>query len=111
MSASKLLPTGGTMTLLPPKAGLCQVCAVEHKPDAPHNAQSLYYGMRFKMLHDRDVTWSDAVAHCPPEVRAVWERELRKLKGWTETAEPIAELINADGTLAPAGCDRGGPFG
>lgn len=111
MTASKLLPTGGTMSLLPPAPGLCQVCAVQHKPDAPHNAQSLYYGMRFKMLHDRDVTWSDAVAHCSAEVRAFWERNLRELKGWSEAADPIAEPVNADGTLAAVECDRGGPHG
>ena len=99
------------MMLLPAKKGHCQVCAVQHPPEAPHNAQSLFYGMRFKGKYGRDVTWADAVAHCPDEVQNVWEAELRKRKAWTETPSPISEPINADGTLAAVECDRGGPFG
>lgn len=83
--------------LLPPKKGLCQVCAVDHPPENPHNAQSLYYGMRFKMLHGRDVTWADAVAHCGEPMREIWERELRRLNAWTEAAVPIAEPVDAAG--------------
>ena len=80
--------------LLPPKKGLCQVCAVEHPPEDPRNAESLYYAIRFKMLHGRDVTWADAVAHCGEAMRAFWERELRRSGSWTEAAVPIAEWGN-----------------
>lgn len=36
------------MHLMPPRAGLCAVCAHDHAADAPHNAQSLYWGVAFK---------------------------------------------------------------
>jgi hypothetical protein len=63
--------------LLPPPPGHCQTCAVMHAPDAPHNAQSLFYRMKFRMDHGREVTWHDAMAHCPDEVQAMWLTELR----------------------------------
>lgn len=79
------LDTGGVieerrnaMTLLPPGPGVCPVCAVDHAHDAPHNQQSLYYRMAFAFTHGRAPTWSDAMAHCAPDVRAVWRRELVK---------------------------------
>ncbi len=38
-----------TLKLLPPRPDVCQQCAVEHDPDEPHDLESLYYGMQFKM--------------------------------------------------------------
>ena len=34
--------------ILPPKPGVCRECAVDHKPDQPHNRDSLYYQMKFR---------------------------------------------------------------
>ncbi|MBX3397511.1 MAG: hypothetical protein KF873_02110 [Gemmataceae bacterium] len=68
----------GGMILLPPAPHLCQECAVDHKPDEPHNAQSLYYQTKFRMEHGREATWSDALAHCNEMVRRHWLAELRK---------------------------------
>lgn len=81
------------MMLLPPSADTCPVCAVQHPPEQPHNAQSLYYQYRFYGLRGRWPTWADAIAHCMPAVRARWEAELRKRNGWTEPADgdPIAD--------------------
>jgi len=71
-------PTGGhTMTLLPPRPDHCQECATKHEPDLPHNAQSLYYGTKFQMEHKRSPTWTDAMAHCTPEMKKIWVEELR----------------------------------
>jgi hypothetical protein len=78
------------MTLLRPAPHLCQECAVDHRPEDPHNAQSLYYGVKFKMQHERDATWADAVAHCTPAVREAWEAELRRMGAWTSHGTPIA---------------------
>jgi hypothetical protein len=64
------------MTLLPPAPGRCPECAVEHDYFAPHNQQSLYYQMQFQAKHGRWPTWTDALAHCPPEVRAEWRKQL-----------------------------------
>jgi len=85
------------MTLLPPKEGHCRICAVKHEPTLPHNAQSLYYAMRFQMRHGRQGTWADAVAHCTQEIREFWETELTKKGAWSkppEGVEPIEEPID-----------------
>lgn len=68
----------GSMTLLPPAPHLCQECAVDHEADHPHNAQSLYYQMKFKMEHGREATWWDAMSHCEPETQRLWMEGLRR---------------------------------
>ncbi|MFA5382208.1 MAG: hypothetical protein WC356_03510 [Candidatus Micrarchaeia archaeon] len=70
--------TDGKMMLMPAKKGTCPECAVVHAPEMPHNAQSLYYQVKFQMEHDRPAKWSDAMAHCSEEVKAIWIDELRK---------------------------------
>jgi hypothetical protein len=57
---------------------------VDHDPAQPHNAQSLYYQYSFYAAHNHWPTWVDALAHCSDDVRAFWERELRKLGEWPE---------------------------
>ena len=63
-------------TLLPCAEGVCPECGVDHAFDAPHNQQSLVYRMRFHGTHGRWPTWTDAMAHCPDDVKAHWRREL-----------------------------------
>ena len=65
-----------TFMLLPPRAGLCQICAGDHDPAMPHNAQSLYYQTAFNMQHGRAPNWIDAMEHCTEEMRAVWTKGL-----------------------------------
>jgi len=69
----------GSMMLLPPAKHLCQTCAHDHAPEAPHNAHSMYFQVAFKMQHGRDPTWSDAWAHCAPDVQAKWKSALENL--------------------------------
>ncbi len=64
------------MTLLPPSADKCQECAVDHAHDQPHNQQSLYWQYHFFSMHGRWPTWTDAMQHCTPEVKALWRQEL-----------------------------------
>jgi hypothetical protein len=64
------------MQLLPPAAHLCQECATGHLAAEPHNAQSLFYQMRFKMETGNDPSWLTAMAHCAPEVQAAWKAGL-----------------------------------
>jgi hypothetical protein len=64
------------MTMLGPAPDKCQECAVDHAHDQPHNKQSLYYQMQFHAKHGRWSTWTDAMAHCCPEVKAVWRKGL-----------------------------------
>jgi len=81
-------------TLLPPAKHLCQECAFEHEPSAPHNLQTLFYGVYFNLKHGRIPTWSDALAHCSDELRNRWIVELKK-KG---VSFPLAEQIAAKKT-------------
>jgi hypothetical protein len=57
----------------------CQECAGDHPHTDPHNQQSLYYQQRFRAQHGRWPTWSDAMAHCTPEIQARWKEELIKM--------------------------------
>jgi hypothetical protein len=70
----------GGFTLLrgPLQPGQCPACAVVHAPEQPHNQQSLFWLYHFMELHGRWPTWADALAHCTPEIRAHWVRELAK---------------------------------
>lgn len=58
--------------------GTCPECAVKHEATQPHNQQSLAYQYKFYEQHGRWPTWTDALAHCPPEVQEHWKIELRK---------------------------------
>lgn len=77
-----------TMTLLPPAEHLCQECALEHNPRLPHNKQSLFYGSHFMMVHGRQPTWADALAHCTVEMRDAWTTILRDEHG-VDIGEPM----------------------
>ena len=87
---------GKGLFLLPPSPYVCKFCAVDHNPREPHNARSLFYGMRFIMQHKREGTWADAVAHCDPKLAALWKEAIIDAgANWSEPAdgaEPIAEL-------------------
>lgn len=94
----KAIPIRGGMALLPAKPGTCPLCATAHAPDAAHNLQSLFYGMRFKGTHGRDPTWADAVAHLPPETQQLWRKVIERHPEatWTEPpagVDPIAEPL------------------
>lgn len=66
------------MTILPPQKDTCPECGVKHPPEAPHNRDSLYYQYKFMQQHDRWPTWTDAMAHCSPEVKAAWKQALKQ---------------------------------
>lgn len=80
------------MGLVPPRSGLCSVCAVDHRPEEPHNAQSMFYLYAFYGAHQRWPTWADAIAHCSPPMQVAWKAELVRRQAWTVPAEgaPIA---------------------
>lgn len=89
------------MRLLPPKPGVCPVCATDHAPEWPHNQPSLYYQYHFYGTHGRWPTWADAVAHCDDEMRANWERVLKEKGHWSEPkeGEPIADRSTVTGDM------------
>lgn len=65
------------MKLMPCAPNVCQVCAVDHDPKFAHNADSLYYQVKFQQEHGRWPTWGDAIAHCEPGMQEFWKQELR----------------------------------
>jgi len=66
------------LTMLPPRPGVCQECAVDHPIDAPHDRNSLCYQYSFYNKHGRWPTWEDAMAHCSEETKSLWRPELIK---------------------------------
>jgi hypothetical protein len=76
------------MTLLKPKPGLCQECAVKHEPEAPHDATSLYWQMNRKMA-GKPANWRAAMAHCSPEVQAAWTEKLTQMFGIDVDGEKV----------------------
>lgn len=67
------------LKLLPPKPDLCQECATKHGINEPHNKDSLYYQIHFKMKYGRFPNWEDAMAHCSENMKQLWREELTKL--------------------------------
>ena len=74
MEKSHLKP----FTMLPPKPGVCQECAIDHSPESPHNKDSLFYQYYFFNIHGRWPTWKDAMKHCDEETKTKWSAELIK---------------------------------
>ncbi|AHE52593.1 hypothetical protein NX02_22130 [Sphingomonas sanxanigenens DSM 19645 = NX02] len=64
------------MFMMPAREGACETCATAHEPHLPHNAQSIFYSIRFQAEHGRAPTWIDAMAHCSDEMRALWTKAL-----------------------------------
>lgn len=64
--------------LLPAGPGVCDRCAKDHPRDMPHNQQSVFWQYWFHANYGRFPTWADAMAHCSPEVQALWVKELSK---------------------------------
>jgi hypothetical protein len=72
-------PSNGTMMMLPAKEGTCEWCAVDHLPEQPHNAQSMFYQYRFYNEHGRWPNWLDAMEHCSIDTQAHWKHHLEKM--------------------------------
>lgn len=72
-----------TWTLLPQPPGVCSQCGRDHAPAEPHDQQTLAYQYAFYAEHERWPTWGDAMAHCSPDVQALWREGLRA-RGVTE---------------------------
>ena len=64
--------------MLPAKPDRCQMCAMAHGLEEPHNRDSLFYQMFFYQRYGRWPTWADAIAHCPPLMQHLWKEELAK---------------------------------
>jgi len=80
-----------SVTMLPPPAGCCQECGVEHDPPAPHNRDSIFYQMNFRRQHGRWPTWADAIAHCDDRIKADLKDLLEKEGVWSEPVDGLSE--------------------
>jgi hypothetical protein len=67
---------GGGLRMMPGPPGTCPMCHVAHDPEEPHNQESLPYQMKFRSLKGRFPTWSDAMAHCTPEMQELWRANI-----------------------------------
>lgn len=56
----------------------CPECAERHDPAEPH-LQSTFYQVKFLAMHKRLPTWDDTMAHCTPEVQAVWRQAIKEI--------------------------------
>ena len=64
--------------LVPPHPSKCQKCATDHLPEMPHNQQSFFWKVWFKMEYGREPTWEDAMKHCSEEMKKYLVKELKK---------------------------------
>jgi hypothetical protein len=64
-------------TLLEPIPPACSECGADHMAVEPHNPESVYWQTKRYINHEPPPTWRDALAHCPPDIRAAWEAALR----------------------------------
>ena len=65
-------------TVPPPRPGAGRLCAARHRPEDPHDRDSLYYQAMFYKRHRRFPTWEDAMSHCTEETRAAFRAALGK---------------------------------
>lgn len=72
----KIIPKSAWTVLIPP--GCCEVCGIGHEPEWPHNPDSLTWQTKREIAGEPMPTWKDALAHCSPEMREMWVRELAK---------------------------------
>jgi hypothetical protein len=91
-----------SLSLLPPAPHLCQSCAVDHKPEQPHDATSFFYAFWFHGQTGRSPTWADAMAHCDEANKKFWTKYLTgvgidinstQLRGDIKTKEDLAERM------------------
>lgn len=71
--------TKNAWTVLPPPAGTCPECGVDHPFDEPHSRQSLTYQYQFYGKNGRWPTWTDAMSHCSEPARMAWRDLLIKV--------------------------------
>lgn len=62
--------------VLPPRPGVCKLCAARHAADQPHERDSLYYQVKFYRRFRRFPTWEDAMNHCSEETKRAKRAEL-----------------------------------
>lgn len=82
------------LTLLKPHPDVCQLCAADHKPDEPHNPESLYWQVANRSEGKPPPTWEEAMAHCSTMTQDMWKEALAdygfvcpECNGWKRNTE------------------------
>lgn len=78
--------------LLPPAPHLCQSCATDHKPEDPHNWQSMHWQYWFYGQTGRFPKVLDAFEHTTAAMRYAWKRHMMDM----------ADRFRAEGDFAAA---------
>jgi len=88
----------------------CPVCMIIHPPDAPHYPATPYF-RKFTEKHGRFPHWSDATAHCPPEIREKIREFLDSQGKWSEPVEglPQEEVVARELGAMPVHSQREDP--
>lgn len=68
----------GEVRITPLLPGSCPVCAARHRPEEPHDRDSLYYQNWFYKTHRRFPTWEDAMSHCDEKTRDEFKKMLAR---------------------------------
>src|ERR1700761_8339755 len=74
----------------------CEECAFQHGPTEPHNAQSVFYQIKFTSEHGRPPSWDDAMAHCDEKMKKMWAVALED-EGYPDTSEPLTGFFRQKG--------------
>lgn len=82
-----------SIIIAPPRPGVCKLCALPHPPGQPHNPNSLYYQIRFRQIHGRFPTWTDAAQHCGKGAQS-GGREGSQLEGSRRLGSPESGRSN-----------------
>lgn len=69
----------------------CELCGIRHNPDHPHAATTSRYQTWFFREHGRAPTYADAMAHCAPEVKALYREAWRSIDP-TWDADDVADM-------------------
>ena len=78
-----------------PCSAKCAECGAEHDPREPHDL-SVKFIESFWAKHQRQATWTDAMAHCAPRVKACAREAI--VVGCAFSGEPIpADVAGGDG--------------
>lgn len=64
--------------MLPPPPDKCQICAVRHNVNLPHDPNTLYYKMYMTNFVGREATRAEAMKHCDEEMVALRTAALTK---------------------------------
>lgn len=73
-------PDGTEVLMLPAGGDRCETCNWIHRPELPHNRETIFYQMRFYYENGyRWPTWRDAMAHCSEDIKKAWAETLGKL--------------------------------